>query len=84
MSIVNDVLDFSKIEAEKVTLEDRPFVLESCVDLSLEMQSIKANAKRLVLNYIVDDSVPWRLRRGRDAPAAGGDQPHLKRRQIHR
>ena len=61
LSIVNDVLDFSKIEAEKVTLEDRPFVLESCVDLSLEMQSIKANAKRLVLNYIVDDSVPWRL-----------------------
>ena len=61
LSIVNDVLDFSKIEAEKVTLEDRPFVVESCVDLSLEMQSIKANAKRLVLNYVVDDSVPWRL-----------------------
>ena len=61
LSIVNDVLDFSKIEADKVTLERRPFLLETCVDLSFEMQSIKANAKRLVLNYSVDDGVPWRL-----------------------
>jgi signal transduction histidine kinase/CheY-like chemotaxis protein len=61
LSIVNDVLDFSKIEADKLTLEHRPFVLENCVDLSFEMQSIKANAKELVLNYSIDDSVPWGL-----------------------
>ena len=61
LTIVNDVLDFSKIEADKLTLEHRPFVLENCVDLSFEMQSIKANAKELVLNYSIDDSVPWGL-----------------------
>lgn len=61
LAIVNDVLDFSKIEADKLTLEHRPFVLENCVDLSFEMQSIKANAKELVLNYSIDDSVPWGL-----------------------
>ena len=61
LTIVNDVLDFSKIEADKLTLEHRPFVLENCVDLSFEMQSIKANAKELVLNYSFDDSVPWGL-----------------------
>ena len=61
LAIVNDVLDFSKIEADKLTLDHRPFVLEDCVDLSFEMQSIKANAKELVLNYSIDDSVPWGL-----------------------
>ena len=61
LTIVNDVLDFSKIEADKLTLDHRPFVLEDCVDLSFEMQSIKANAKELVLNYSIDDSVPWGL-----------------------
>ena len=61
LAIVNDVLDFSKIEADKLTLEHRPFVLENCMDLSFEMQAIKANAKALVLNYSIDDSVPWGL-----------------------
>ena len=61
LAIVNDVLDFSKIEADKLTLEHRPFVLENCIDLSFEMQSIRANAKELVLNYSIDDSVPWGL-----------------------
>ena len=61
LSIVNDVLDFSKLEADKLTLDVAPFVLENCIDLSFEMQGIKANAKSLVFTYSIDDSVPWTL-----------------------
>ena len=61
LALVSDVLDFSKIEAEKLTLNVKPFSIESCIDLSLEMQSIKANNKRLVLNYCIAPNVPQRL-----------------------
>ncbi|ACO69512.1 predicted protein [Micromonas commoda] len=61
LALVSDVLDFSKIEAEKLALNVKPFSIESCIDLSLEMQSIKANNKRLVLNYCIASNVPQRL-----------------------
>ena len=55
LALVSDVLDFSKIEAEKLELESRPFVLESCIDLSFEMQSFKVRRRaarhNLVLMY---------------------------------
>jgi signal transduction histidine kinase len=58
---VSDVLDFSKMEAEKLQLESRPFLLESCIDISFEMQSIKANHKQLILNYYIAKDVPRQL-----------------------
>ena len=61
LALVSDVLDFSKIEAEKLALNVKPFSIESCIDLSLEMQSIKANNKQLVLNYCIAPNVPQRL-----------------------
>ena len=42
-------------------LNVKPFSIESCIDLSLEMQSIKANNKQLVLNYCIAPNVPQRL-----------------------
>ena len=62
LSIATHVLDFSKIEADKVTLERRPFLLETRVDLSFEMQSIKANAKAC-------PQLQRRRRRPRGSPA---------------
>lgn len=61
LGVVSDVLDFSKMEAEKLYLDHRPFHLESCIDLALEMQSIKANKKNLTLAYFIAKNTPRHL-----------------------
>jgi signal transduction histidine kinase/CheY-like chemotaxis protein len=58
MAIVNDVLDFSKIEAGKVTLDEKPFHLRTCLEESLDLLAPKATAKGLELAYIMRPGIP--------------------------
>eukprot|EP00906_Rhabdomonas_costata_P011879 RCo016899 len=52
LSQINDLLDFSKIQSGMLVLDARPFVLHDCVDGTLEIVQMKAEAKGLEL-------VPW-------------------------
>lgn len=56
--IINDILDFSKIEAGKLTLEQKPFQLQNCVEESLELLASKASEKGLEIAYLVNAGVP--------------------------
>lgn len=58
LSVINDILDFSKIEGGKMELENQPFDLRSCIDVSLDLVAANAAEKGLILRYSIDDRVP--------------------------
>jgi PAS domain S-box-containing protein len=58
LAIINDILDFSKVEAGKLELENEPFNLRDCLDLSLEMVAGEAYRKRLTLQAQVMPELP--------------------------
>jgi len=58
LTIINDILDFSKIESERLTLEEQPFELSSCVEDVYDLMGPRALAKRLDLLYQVDSHIP--------------------------
>jgi len=61
LTILNDILDFSKIEAGQLDLEEQPFDLRDCVELSLELLAVRASEKGLELGYLIDPQVPGTL-----------------------
>ncbi len=58
LAILNDILDFSKVEAGKMDLEYKPFALEECVELTIELLANQANNKGIELGYIIDKFTP--------------------------
>lgn len=58
LSIINEILDISKIEAGQMRLEEVPFNLQSCVEDTLEIVSIKAAEKKLELTYGIFGDLP--------------------------
>ncbi|KND04650.1 PAS domain S-box protein [Spizellomyces punctatus DAOM BR117] len=56
--IVNDVLDFSKIDAGKMSLENRPFDLRTCITNAVSVLNLKAKEKQIGLTTVVDSAVP--------------------------
>ena len=63
LGVLNNILDFSKIEAGKMEVEHIPFNLESLVDESLAIFSLKALEKRVKLVGGLGADVP-RVYRG--------------------
>ena len=61
LAIINDILDFSKIEAGKMTLNQFPFDLNSCVEEALDLLAPKAREKKLDLLHIIHDELPASL-----------------------
>jgi len=61
LAIINDILDFSKIEAGRMTLNEFPFDLRSCVEEALDLMAPKAREKRLDLVHIINDDLPASL-----------------------
>jgi response regulator RpfG family c-di-GMP phosphodiesterase/two-component sensor histidine kinase len=59
---VNGVLDLAKLEAGKTELEMRPFSPVDCVEECIDLLAPAAAGKRLDLAYLVDESVPLRIR----------------------
>lgn len=58
LSVINDILDFSKIEAGKMSLEQQPFYLTSCVESALDLLTPKAVEKGLELAYSLQENMP--------------------------
>ena len=58
LSLINDILDFSKIDAGRLELESEPFSLRQCLDRTLDLLRIKAEAKQLALNCEVAEDCP--------------------------
>jgi len=54
LSLVNDILDLSKIEAHQLTLEEISFNLVDVVEESVEIYSLKADAKNIELISRID------------------------------
>jgi len=61
LAIINDILDFSKIEAGKMTLNQFPFDLNSCVEEALDLLAPKAREKRIDLLHIIHEDLPTGL-----------------------
>jgi PAS domain S-box-containing protein len=61
LTIINDILDFSKIEAGRLTLNQFPFDLRSCVEEALDLLAPKAREKHLDLIHIIDEDLPASL-----------------------
>jgi PAS domain S-box-containing protein len=58
LAIINDILDYSKIDGGKLELESRPFDLQSCIQISMDLVAAKAAEKGLELTYTQADDVP--------------------------
>ena len=56
--IINDILDFSKLEAGKMTFEKASFNLKETIKFILEILKPKAIQKGILLESIVDSSLP--------------------------
>ncbi|MEM9691055.1 MAG: response regulator [Myxococcota bacterium] len=62
LTVINDLLDFSKIEAGKLELQPVPFDVRSLVTDVSRSLALKAHEKGLELVYVVEPSVPHRIR----------------------
>jgi signal transduction histidine kinase/HPt (histidine-containing phosphotransfer) domain-containing protein len=58
LSVINDILDFSKIESGKLELEEIPLDVRALVRDIYDVQSAKAQEKRLQFEVIFDPNVP--------------------------
>ena len=58
LTIINDILDFSKIESGKLSLEEHPLNLRSCLEEALDLLAPQAAAKNLDLAYLIDPQIP--------------------------
>jgi len=61
LAIINDILDFSKIEAGRLTLNQFPFDLRSCIEEALDLLAPKAREKRLDLVHTMHEDMPASL-----------------------
>jgi len=61
LSIINDILDFSKIDSGKMSLENKPFKLHSCIEDAVELLSTKAYEKKIEILYHIDNGVPYAI-----------------------
>jgi signal transduction histidine kinase/DNA-binding response OmpR family regulator/HPt (histidine-containing phosphotransfer) domain-containing protein len=61
LRLINDILDFSKNEAGKLSLEHRPFNLQTSIDNQLQLASVNAQARGVTMRSIIAPSVPATL-----------------------
>ena len=59
LTIINDILDFSKIEAGKLEIESVPFdIYHTCKNV-IQMMSMSAREKHILLHYDISDNIPF-------------------------
>lgn len=61
LAIINDILDFSKIESGHLSLEARPLNIRECIENTLEILAVSANAKEIELAYCIEEDVPEQI-----------------------
>ncbi|MBU2510926.1 response regulator [bacterium] len=57
LKILNDILDLSKIEAEKFVIEELDFSLAKIIKGIINLFSVTAESKGLILNYSIDKKI---------------------------
>jgi signal transduction histidine kinase len=62
LGIINDVLDFSKIEAGKFSIDSVAFDLHVAVEEIVELLSVKAREKGLMISCHIHEEIPNHLR----------------------
>jgi len=62
LGIINDVLDFSKIEAGKFSIDSVAFDLRVAMEEVVELLSVKAQEKGLMLSSHIHEEIPDHLR----------------------
>ena len=58
LSITNDILDFSSIEAGDITLDEKPFVLRTCIEDAFDLVINRIAEKNIEVSYTIDPSIP--------------------------
>jgi signal transduction histidine kinase/CheY-like chemotaxis protein len=58
LTLVNEILDFSKIEAGKIVLEQKPFLLATCVDEVINLLALTARRNKINLISFIEPYVP--------------------------
>ncbi|UOA07224.1 CHASE domain-containing protein [Methylobacter sp. S3L5C] len=61
LSILNDILDFSKLEAERLTINQKAFILDEAIDNLGNLFAISAEEKGIDFNITVASDVPHNL-----------------------
>jgi hypothetical protein len=61
MTVLNDIIEYSKIESEKLHLECINFDLTVLLDNVMDLLTIKAHEKKLVLSLNIEDNLPHHL-----------------------
>lgn len=61
LRIIDDILEFSRNEARKLSLEKTPFDVKHCLSQAVATLSPKAAEKGLVLEQLIDSTVPETL-----------------------
>ncbi|MBY0502969.1 MAG: response regulator [Bryobacteraceae bacterium] len=62
LGLINDILDFSKIEAGRLSFEQIPFSLQSCVSTVMDMFAERAEGKGLDFAFLEEGPVPDSLK----------------------
>lgn len=58
VDLINDVLDYSKIDEGKMTIEKKPFNINSVIEDILMLTSHKAQAKNLKITHYISPDIP--------------------------
>jgi PAS domain S-box-containing protein len=74
LGILNDILDMAKIETEKLTIEEKPFSLHTCLTEAANIIIPEVRRKKLDFSASVADDVP---------DAVTGDQVRLRQVLIN-
>ena len=65
LRIINDILDYSRIESGKLAFEENLFYLKKVIDDSIGLVRFEARKKGIIINSMVDESVPNFIRTDR-------------------
>jgi len=74
LMLINDVLEISRIEAGRIRLQNEPFNLRETLLAVEEMMRLRAEAKGLSLQLLIDEATPLHVR---------GDESRLRQVVIH-
>jgi PAS domain S-box-containing protein len=58
MALMNDILDFTRIDSNKLTLSSEEFLLKPLIDDILQLLRLKAQKKKLSLDFTIADDTP--------------------------
>ncbi|MCD9021774.1 ATP-binding protein [Cohnella silvisoli] len=62
LSVINHILDFSKIESGKMDLEDEPFLLQYCLEETVDLFAVETRERKLEMIVTLDPALPVYIR----------------------